>query len=140
MSLVEKDGYRVNGFVADSTLEADFRSYKESYIAPEANGDLAMLAGRPVAFDNSGYFDLDTALLVGGDFSKAVYAIRQDITYKVLTEALIQNTDGTTAYNLAQQDMVALRVVMRLGVQVAVPATRRKGVSGYPFAVLAPAA
>ncbi|MDR1169069.1 MAG: phage major capsid protein [Heliobacteriaceae bacterium] len=140
MSLVEKDGYRVNGFIADSTLEAKFRSYKESYIAPEANGDLGVLAGRSISFDNSGYFDLDTALLVGGDFSKAVYAIRQDITYKVLTEAVIFNTDGTVAYNLAQQDMVALRVVMRLGVQVAVPATRRKGTAGYPFAVLAPAA
>ena len=41
--------------------------------------------------------------------------------------------------NLAQQDMVALRVVMRLGVQIANPVTRRKGKAGYPFAVLEPA-
>ena len=55
-----------------------------------------------------------------------------------VTEAIIQNTDGSIAYNLAQQDMVALRCVMRLGVQIAIPATRRKGVNGYPFAVLTP--
>ena len=36
--------------------------------------------------------------------------------------------------------MVALRVVMRLGVQVANPVTRRAGTNGYPFAVLQPAA
>ena len=83
-------------------------------------------------------FDLDKALMVAGDFTKAVYAIRQDVTYKILTEAIIQNTDGSIAYNLAQQDMVALRVVMRLGVQVANPVTRRKDAEGYPFAVLTP--
>ena len=78
-------------------------------------------------------------MLFCGDFSKAVYSIRQDVTYKLLTEAVIQNPDGSIAYNLAQQDMVALRVVMRLGVQIANPVTRRSGSNGFPFAVLAPA-
>jgi hypothetical protein len=56
----------------------------------------------------------------------------------VLSEAVIQDTEGNIVYNLAQQDMVALRVVMRLGVQIANPVTRRKGKAGYPFAVLTP--
>ena len=100
------------------------------------------ILSRPVQSDNPGIFDTTAALMVAGDFTKAVYSIRQDMTYKVLTEAVIQNTDGPIAYNLAQQDMVALRCVMRLGVQIANPITRANKTSStrYPFAVLTPAA
>ena len=96
------------------------------------------LVGRPMMYDETGVFDASKALLVAGDFTKAVYSIRQDITYKVLDQAIIQNTDGSIAYNLAQQDMVALRCVMRLGVQVANPVSRKGGAERYPFAVLTP--
>lgn len=145
MSKVENDGFRVNGFLADSTLEAYLRDLRDKnnnpiYVPRLTENNPDMLVGRRIHYDNSGMFDLDKALMIGGDFSKAVYAIRQDVTYKVLTEAVIQNPDGTIAYNLAQQDMVALRVVMRLGVQIANPVTRRKGSAGYPFAVLQPKA
>nr|DAY46034.1 MAG TPA: major capsid protein [Caudoviricetes sp.] len=143
MSFVENDGFRVNGFLADSTLEAYLRDLRDKnnnpiYVPRLTENSLDMLVGRRINYDNSGMFDLDKALMVAGDFTKAVYAIRQDVTYKILTEAIIQNTDGSIAYNLAQQDMVALRVVMRLGVQVANPVTRRKDAEGYPFAVLTP--
>lgn len=145
MSLVEKAGFVVNGFYADATFEAYLRNLRNSnndllYSSSLASGTPSSLVGRPVIYDNSGVFDTTKALMVCGDFSKAVYSIRQDVTYKVLDQAIIQNTDGTIAYNLAQQDMVALRVVMRLGVQIANPVTRRAGKTGYPFAVLQPEA
>lgn len=145
MYKVEDDGFRVNGFLADSTMEAHLRDLRDKnnnpiYVPALTANTPDMLVGRRIHYDNSGMFDLDEALMVAGDFTKAVYAIRQDVTYKLLTEAIIQNTDGSIAYNLAQQDMVALRVVMRLGVQVANPVTRRKGTEGYPFAVLQPKA
>ena len=96
--------------------------------------------GRPLMYDEiGGVFDTSKALLVAGDFTKAVYSIRQDITYKVLDQAIIQNTDGSIAYNLAQQDMSALRCVMRIGIQIANPVSRKGGSNRYPFAVLVPA-
>ena len=99
------------------------------------------LVGRPLIYDEiGGVFDTTKALLIAGDFSKAVYSIRQDITYKVLDQAIIQNTDGTIAYNLAQQDMSALRCVMRIGIQIANPVSRKGGTNRYPFAVLVPKA
>lgn len=145
MSLVEASGYKVTGFYADSTLEAKFRNLRDKnnqlLYTPGLTSEIPVsLVGRPMVYDETGIFDATKALLIAGDFSKAVYSIRQDITYKVLDQAIIQNTDGSIAYNLAQQDMVALRCVMRLGVQVANPITRKGGSNRYPFAVLTPEA
>lgn len=145
MAMVENSGFVVNGFIADATFEAHLRNLRDKnnnllYSSSLLNSTPSSLVGRPIGYDNSGVFDTSKALMICGDFSKAVYSIRQDVTYKVLSEAVIQDTEGNIVYNLAQQDMVALRVVMRLGVQIANPVTRRKGKTGYPFAVLTPAA
>ena len=147
MDKVESDGYRVNGFFGAGSFEAQLRDLRTTdnsflYIPSMTSGVPSTILGRPVQYDNQGIFNTTEALMVAGDFTKAVYSIRQDMTYKVLTEAVIQNTDGTIAYNLAQQDMVALRCVMRLGVQIANPITRANATSStrYPFAVLTPEA
>ena len=144
MAKVEAAGFKVTGFYADGTLEAKFRNLRDKnnqllYTPGLTSETPVSLVGRPLRYDEiGGVFDTEQALLIAGDFTKAVYSIRQDLTYKVLDQAIIQNPDGTIAYNLAQQDMVALRCVMRLGVQVASPASRKGGENRYPFAILAP--
>jgi len=145
MAQVENDGFNVNGFFADNTMKPMLRNLRNSnntpiYVNSVATDVPSTLLGIPVNYNNSGLFDKTQALMLAGDFTKAVYSIREDITYKVLSEAVIQNPDGTIAYNLAQQDMVALRCVMRLGVAVANPLTKANDVKAtrYPFAVLAP--
>ena len=67
-------------------------------------------------------------------------SIRQDITFKLFTEGVVQNTDGTIAYNLMQNDMVALRAVMRLGWEIPNPvnAMAKEKAKRFPFAVLTP--
>jgi HK97 family phage major capsid protein len=141
---VENDGYVVNGFIADGSFAPELRdlrdlNHRPIYI-PALNSEYRdTIVGREIVYDNSGMFDYTKALMVAGDFRKAVYAIRQDVTYKVLDQAVIQDANGAIVFNLAQQDMIALRVVMRLGVQIANPVTRRAGTNGYPFAVLTPA-
>lgn len=49
------------------------------------------------------------ALLLAGNWNLMRYAIRQDITYKILTEASLTDDSGKVLLNLAQQDCCAIR-------------------------------
>lgn len=93
-------------------------------------------------FPQNGAFDTSVAQLIVGDFSQAVYAIRQDITVKILDQGVIQDPDTKAiVYNLAQQDMIALRVVFRMGWNLPNPATAMdRNRLTCPFAYLEPAA
>jgi hypothetical protein len=88
-------------------------------------------------FPTNGAID-QTYLLVSGEWPQLVYALRQDITYKVLDQAVITDNTGAIVYNLAQQDMVALRCVIRLGFALPNPLNRinQNAATRYPFAVL----
>jgi hypothetical protein len=65
-----------------------------------------------------------TTLAVVGDYSMAVVGVRQDLTYKLLDQAIITDDTGAIVYNLPQQDMLALRVVARFGFAIAKPVSR----------------
>lgn len=143
---VEEDGFMVTGHVAALTLRAKLRSLRDNqglplFVRTMQQATPYELDGVPVDFPKNGAVDAAQGLLISGDWSQLVYAVRQDVTYKVLTEAVIQNAAGTIQYNLAQQDMVALRVVMRLGWQLPNPlnAINQTEATRYPFAVLLPA-
>ena len=87
---------------------------------------------------NNGAFDPAKALLLVGDFSQAVYGIRRDITWKIATEATIHNSSGAVIYNLFQNDMVALRMTMRMGWVLPNPKNMINSTTQFPFAVLVP--
>ena len=143
---VEDDGYSVSGVLSATTMKAKLRGLRDDSGQPLFNKTMQgatqyALDGAPMYFPDNGSFDTGVAQLVAGDFSKAVYAIRQDVTVKILTEGVIQDPNTKEiVYNLAQQDMVALRVVFRMGWALPNPATRiDEDRVGCPFAYLEPA-
>jgi HK97 family phage major capsid protein len=144
MEKVEADGFMVNGFAASVTLKSAFRALRTTEGLPILQPSLQV--GSPDALYNeriyyvtNGAWDASKALLIAGDFTQGIIGVRQDITYKLLDQAVITNSANEIVYNLAQQDMVALRVVMRVGFQVPNPANAMNaGSNRYPFAVLAP--
>lgn len=75
---------------------------------------------------------------ITGDFSQGILGVRQDLTFKMLDQSVIQDNTGAIIYNLAQQDLVAMRVVCRYGFQVPNPMSRLKPTEAqrYPFGVL----
>ena len=147
MNKVEEDGFNVNGFYAANTMKAQFRDLRDQvgqflFMRSLTETEPDRLAGERIYFDRNGNFDTSDYLAIAGDWSKAVYAIREDIEYRLLTEAtIIDPSTKAVVYALAQQDMAAMRFKMRLGVQVANPVTRANDSAStrYPFAVLTPA-
>jgi len=75
---------------------------------------------------------------VTGDFSQDILGVRQDMTFKMLDQSVIQDNTGAIIYNLSQQDLVAMRVVCRYAWQVPNPVSRLQATeaSRYPFGVL----
>ena len=137
MTKVEESGYNVTGLLGGVGLKGKFRMLTDTTGQPIKGTEIDSL---PKAFLDNGAWDKTKSILIAGDFSQAVYAIRQDVTYKVLTEAVIQDpSDGSILYNLAQDDMVALRVVMRLGWEIPNPVNAlNETTKRFPFANLKP--
>lgn len=140
---VESSGFFVNGHMADISMRAKLRGLKDTTGNPIFKSDMQSgttysLDGSPMNFPNNGAFDKSKALMITGDFNQLVYSIRQDITFKLFTEGVIQNTDGSIAYNLMQNDMIALRAVMRLGWEIPNPinAMAKDKTKRCPFAIL----
>ncbi len=143
---VEESGRMVTGALSAMGMRAKLRGMKGTDGHPIFKSDMQgstqyALDGAPMYFPQNGSFDQSIAQLIVGDFSQAVYAIRQDITVKILDQGVIQNPETKDiVYNLAQQDMIALRVVFRMGWALPNPATRMDGDrTGCPFAYLEPA-
>lgn len=145
---VEEQGIDATGYVGAVPLRARLRGavdsngqpiFRTAYANGAAGSMTYELNGVGIDFANNGAWDAEQALLLAGDFSFARYAIRQDISYKLLDQASITDADGKVVLNLAQQDAVALRAVMRLGWALPKPVNPMSGVSYYPFSVLTPA-
>lgn len=143
---VEESGYLPTGAMAAVKMRAQLRGLVDSNGIPIFKTDMQgttqyALDGVPLVFPMNGAFDASEALMIVGDFSQLTYAIRKDIEFKIFTEGVVQNTDKTIAYNLMQDDMVALRAVMRLGWEIPNPinAYNADNANRFPFAVYKPA-
>lgn len=142
---VEDDGYGVTGALAPMTFKSKLRGLRDTTGQPIFKSNMQDVArysldGAPITFPENGAFYANIAQLVVGNFSQAVYAIRQDITVKILDQGVIQDPDTKEIiYNLAQQDMTALRIVFRMGWALPNPATRlNEDRTGCAFAYLEP--
>ena len=148
MSL-EADGFIASGHIAHTSIKGKLRNCRDgegqpifksgpNFGAQFATGELD---GAPIIYPLNGSVDSASALVISGAWNNLLYSVRQDITYKVLDQAVITDAGNNIVYNLPQQDMVALRVVMRVGWQVPNPlnSVNSDGNTRYLFASLLPA-
>ena len=138
MSFVEESGYNPTGILGGTNVKSAFRTVLDNNGQPIKGTEIDNLSR---AYVDNGAWDKKIAQMLIGDFSQAVYAIRQDITFKVLDQAVIQDpATGEILYNLAQDDMVALRITMRLGWEVPNPINSLQPDESvrFPFAVILP--
>lgn len=145
---IERSGYAPTAHVADIGMRAELRELVDKNNRPLFKADMQgatqyTLDGNPMKFPRNGFFDTEKAKMISGDFSQLVYSIRQDITFKLFDQGVVQdNATGEILYNLMQNDMVALRAVMRLGWEIPNPinSLEKDATKRCPFAVYAPAA
>ena len=137
--LVEADGYDVTGAVGRTNFRPVLRGARDTtgQLLADLNG--GTLAGgvmlrwaMPGLWPSAG---AGVAELVVGDFTKSFVGVRQDMTFKLLDQAVITDDSGNIVFNLAQQDMVAMRLVFRVGWTVA-NIINYEATGGYPFGVL----
>jgi len=145
MALVENSGFIPTAILGAPSLRSAFRgTITELGVLAGDQGEVGAL---PRHIDMTGGFDSSTAFAIVGDFRYLVYSFREEMSMKVLTEAQIDDpATGNKLYNLAQQDMIALRLKMRLGVALPNPVNRvsaqasgnvyKRGAQAYPFAVI----
>jgi HK97 family phage major capsid protein len=160
MAAVELDGYDVNGFFIRNSIKAELRGLRDANSAfifqpPSGVSDTVYkgtIFGEKAVASVSGIFEAEDAgtygrtansvKLIAGDWTQGIVGIRQDLTWKMLDQAVITDNNGLIVFNLPQQDMVAMRVVARYGFQVPNPINRMNMTDStrYPFAVLRDAA
>jgi HK97 family phage major capsid protein len=137
---VEADGFDVNGLVANPTYKGRLRGVRDTTGQPILDPMSKEVYGAGISYPLRGLWPTGSgaAEVFAGDFSQGVIGIRQDMTYKILTESVIQDASGNIIFNLAQQDMIALRLVFRVAWQVANIITYDQATESarYPFAVL----
>jgi HK97 family phage major capsid protein len=142
-SKVEQYGYDVSGVVSGTGMKGKLRGLRDSTGQPLFNPDMRtanqyLLAGVGMTFPTNGSWDNSAAQMFAGDFTKLVWALRKDVTVTIATEATIKTPD--VEYDLFQQDMIAIRIVIRLG--WAYPnyaSAMNPDRTGVPFAYLEPA-
>lgn len=139
MGKVEQDGFDVNALIGGVALKQAFREGLLDTTGQPLSPTSEVMALNK-GYVNNGAWDNAKAKFIVGDFTQAVYSIRQDVEFKLFSEGVVTNSSGEIIYNLMQQDMVALRCTMRLGWELPNPinAENPDETTRFPFALVEP--
>ena len=142
-STVEADGFSVSGAIGAVSLKSRMRGVRSSdgvpiFVRVPGQTTPYELDGVPCAFPTHGGFPSTNTHLIVGDFTNSVWAMRQELDIKLLTEGVLTDAAGNITHNLGQQDMVALRFTIRLGFALPNPVNQLQPTkaSRSPFGVL----
>lgn len=146
ISKIEDDGFAHTGHIGALTMRAKLRGVRDAdgnliFTPSMQEGSPYSLDGSPIDFPTNGAIDATESLVITGDWTQLVFSVRQDITLKLLDQAVITDSSGNVILNLAQQDMTALRVTFRAGWQLPNPVNQINATEAtrYPFSTLIPA-
>ena len=131
LKMARDAGANLSGLIAQAGTGWELDRIRDADRRPIYDGVAGALRGVPFdelkngAWSNVGTGD--TAMpLIGVDWSQVYVGIRQDITVKMLDQAVISDAAGKVIFNLAQQDAKALRVVFRVGYQAVMPVNHQQ--------------
>ena len=131
LKMARDAGATLSGLIAQAGTGWELDRIRDADRRPIYDGVAGALRGVPFDELKNGAWSSvgtgDTAVpLIGVDWSQVYVGIRQDITVKMLDQAVISDADGKVVFNLAQQDAKALRVVFRVGYQAVMPVNHQQ--------------
>jgi hypothetical protein len=133
--MMAQSGYSVSGFAGMPGMAWKLAGIRSSQGIPVFQPDMSgtpggKLYGYNITEIENGSWQVPAptagALILAGDFKKAIIGMRQDITFKMFTEGVISDDTGKVILNLMQQDAVAMRMTMRLAYATVNPVTIMK--------------
>lgn len=142
--LLNRQGVQPNGFIGSPGAQWDLVNlrasgsgvpiYSPSLVANQPNS----LYGYPVNEVTNGTWDPSKANIFAVDWDKVLIGTRQDITIEVFREGSIHDpVTGEFLYSLMQQDLHAVRAVMRIGYAV-LDAPNNLSASPFPAGYVTP--
>lgn len=140
---VEDSDFDINVQMASRRIRARLRGLRDTQNAPIFVSSLRddqqadSVYGEPIFFVRNGSFDNTEATLIVGDARHMHIGLRSDVSFKILTEAPVTDSNGNV-YSLAERDLVAVRARFRAAFEVSVPVSRDQTADPYPFAVVTP--
>lgn len=143
MTRIENTGLEVTGFAGRSSVRGHFRALRSTtgewlVWAPTTPGAPASIYGSPLVYSKIGFTPAGAADLIVGAWDHMVIGLREDIRFDLSEHGVLTNP-ATRAVTVSafEQDMVLMRVYIRLGYAVGRPvANRPDGTQGLgaPFA------
>jgi hypothetical protein len=146
LELLEQDGFDFDYAAAYVGLKSKIRNARNTLgdqladFSADRAGGFSTLYDQPLVFPARGMWPTGAGEAAAIVFEREQFAcgLRTDFDTKILDQAVITDNEGKIIFNLAMQDMVALRIRFRCGWQVSNQVTYDQPVEAnrYPAAVL----
>ena len=132
---VANNGFDPQSIIARRGLAFQLRNLRDGQDRLLLDGD--SFAGLETFWNRNGAWDAAEATAFVVDPSTVRIGVREDVQVKFLDQATIGS--GENQINLAERDMVALRIKARFGYVLGNPATPEAGAAAYGVAAIVPA-
>lgn len=134
LSLVEKSGYNPTALVAGVGMKAKFRMNVDSVGQPIW---LPFIEALNKYYLDNGAWDDTRAMCIVGDFSQAIYSVREDMSVRISADAATNMADGL--HSMFDEDSQVMRAKWRIGFAIPNPINILNQTSSrFPFAIIAP--
>ena len=133
MKIVEMSGYNPTAIVAGVEMKSVFRANVDSTGQPIKGSFLDSL---DKYYLDNGAWDSSRAMAIVGDFSQAIYAVREDMQVKISGEAATNMSDGL--HSMFDEDSQVCRAKWRVGFAIpnAVNILQPNPMTRFPFAII----
>lgn len=132
LSLVEQSGYNPTGLVAGVAMKAKFRMNVDTVGQPIWHSWIESL---DKYYLDNGAWDDSRAIMIVGDFSQAIYSVREDMSIRISADAA--TNIGGTLHSMFDEDSQVLRAKWRIGFAVPNPINiLNQTNSRFPFAII----